>query len=226
MSTTVDGLDVLAEGCYFLALPSAHPDGGLYYSETLPPIFTLPSLSTLDWLNLEPALPPRPRRWLPDLVWRILTADRETLSRYATRSEAEAAFCASLARAGFQFSDALALLRSYPGPGKFAEMDTDNLRNAMRYLGLTWHKAGLWIAEHDNAAGTPSPVVCVSGHSLVCGLVALVALTALCTLLTWTSWNVVGATLTAHRYASLQKWQALGGKQHPAQTGDLLTLTC
>lgn len=154
-STKRDSLDVLAEGRYFVAPPSAHPGGGLYYNETDPPIFEIPDLAALAWLDLEPA-PPRngaSYRWLPDLAYRILTADPETLRQYPTRSEAEAALCASLARSGRAFEDALRLLRTYPGPGKFAELDAANSRNALRYLGLTWTSAKQWIHDTDNETG-------------------------------------------------------------------------
>jgi len=152
-TATIDGLDLRGQGAYVIAPPSLHPGGGVYTFTTCPPtIWSLPTMTALPWLPLTPA-PPTERSTIPRLAWRLLAGDAETLARYHSRSEAESAVCASLARAGFAFADAIRLLRTYPGPGKFAELDADDPKNAARYLALTWHSATAWIATHENEAG-------------------------------------------------------------------------
>lgn len=143
-------LEVRAQGQYVLAPPSLHPQGGLYQFVNHPPtIFTLPSLDALEWLKLEPA---PPRRQIPRLAWTILQGDAATLENYPSRSEAEAAFCASLARAGFDAEDALRLMLKYDGPGKFKELHDANPGNARRYFFLTWKKARKFVETHDSEA--------------------------------------------------------------------------
>jgi len=143
-------LEIKAQGKYVLAPPSLHPQGGLYQFVDRPPgIFTLPSLEALEWLKLMPA---PPQRRIPSLAWRILKGDAETVANYRTRSEAEAALCASLVRAGFDAEDALRLLLKYPGPSKFRELHAVNSRNARRYLYLTWQNAREFIETHDSEA--------------------------------------------------------------------------
>jgi len=154
-TTTLDGVNARGEGAYFVAPPSQHTRGGLYYNETPLVIYTLPTLTALPFLPLTaaPARGPDHSRHTPRLAWRLLAGDPATLAAYPSRSEAEAALCASLARAGFDFSGAVALLRSHRGPGKFKALDTENPRNALRYLSLTWHNAREFVATHDSEAG-------------------------------------------------------------------------
>jgi len=147
-------VDILAEGRYALMPPSVHPQGGQWFFENqTATIYTLPTLTTLPWLTLEPVPPPRPYHRLPQLAWRLLSGDPGTIRRYATLSEAEAALCASLARAGCTFADALRLLRGNPGPGKFAQLDVEDPGNALRWLRLTWTNVQIWLADNDNEAG-------------------------------------------------------------------------
>lgn len=143
-------LEVRAQGQYVLAPPSLHPHGGLYRFVSRPPvIFRLPSLGALEWLRLTPA---RPTRRIPRLAWRILQGDRQTLAEYPSRSEAEAALCASLVRAGFDFEDALRFLQTYSGPGKFRDKHAKNPRDARRYLYLTWQNAKEFVETHESEA--------------------------------------------------------------------------
>jgi len=146
-STKREGVDVLAEGRYFVAPPSLHPGGGLYYSDTPRSIFTLPDVAALDWLSLDTTPQPLQRRRTPGLVQRILDGQ----AHYPTRSEADAALCASLARAGFTFDDALRLLQAQPG-GKFVERHGVNPHHALRYLRRTWEREVDWIADHESEA--------------------------------------------------------------------------
>jgi len=154
-STKRGDLDILGEGRYFVAPPSAHPGGGLYYNATDWPIFEVADLAALPWLPLTaaPDRGPDPCRRIPRLARAILAGDKATLARYPSRSESEAALCTSLLRGRFDFSGAVALLRSYPGPGKFKALDAENPRNALRYLSLTWHNAQEFVATHDSEAG-------------------------------------------------------------------------
>jgi len=154
VATTKRGdLDILAGGKnHYFICHGQHPGGGRYYDATDAPIFELPDLTPLAWLQLEQVQPRHGKR-LPRLAWRILTADPETLQRYHSRSESEYALLCSLARSGFVFSDAVALLRSHPGAGKFAELDISNGKNAMRWLSQAWDSASEWVTNHDNDAG-------------------------------------------------------------------------
>jgi hypothetical protein len=152
-SVKAGGLEVRGQGVYVLAPPSLHPRGGVYAFATRPPaIWSLPTMTALPWLPLT-AAPDVEARGVPRLAWRLLRGDAETLARYHSRSEAEGALCASLARAGFTLADAIRLLRSHPGPGKFAELDASDPKNAIRYLALTWHSATAWLADHENEGG-------------------------------------------------------------------------
>lgn len=149
---TLDGLEILGQGRYALAPPSEHPQGGHYDFVWQPAdIFRLPALDALPWLTLEPA---KPTPTVPRLAWRLLKADPATLARYPSRSEAEAALCASLARAGFAFDDALRRLLAHRGPGKFADLHAEDPANGVRYLRLTWANAERWIADNNSLASS------------------------------------------------------------------------
>ncbi|MFX1412083.1 MAG: bifunctional DNA primase/polymerase [Promethearchaeota archaeon] len=160
-TATVNGLEVRGQGTYVLAPPSQHDAGGLYHFVTRPAsIFTLPDLALGDLVHLEPAPPPRPARRIPRWAWRLLNADPDALADFyeadrgkVDRSDAECSICASLARAGYDLGDALALFQTYPGPGKFAEKYAADPRDARRYLTHTWRNTRAWIAEHDSEAG-------------------------------------------------------------------------
>lgn len=150
-STKRGDIDVLAGGKnHYFVCYGAHPSGDLYYDATPPPIYEVADLTALAWLQLEPVPPRQDNKRLPRLAWRILDADTETLQRYHSRSEAEYALLCSLARSGLVFGDALALLQSHPGAGKFAEMDN---RNGLRWLSQAWDSASEWVLSHDNDAG-------------------------------------------------------------------------
>jgi|GEM_PF-979385 len=140
-------LDLQGQGSYVLAPPSLHPGGGRYAFASRPlAIFTLPRLDALGWLKLVPIPPadPPPSHRIPRLAGRLLQGDPETVRHYPTRSEAEAAICAALANAGFDFAEALLVFLAHPGPGKFAELHAANPWNAIRYLRLTWRNAQEW----------------------------------------------------------------------------------
>ncbi|MBU0492717.1 MAG: bifunctional DNA primase/polymerase, partial [Chloroflexi bacterium] len=148
-------LDLQGQGSYVLAPPSLHPGGGCYAFAGRPStIFTLPRLNALDWLKLEPAPPAdstSPRR-IPRLAGRLLQGNPAAIGHYPTRSEAEAAICAALANAGFDFAEALLVFLAHPGPGKFTELHAANPWNAMRYLRLTWRNAQEWTATQATPA--------------------------------------------------------------------------
>lgn len=140
--------EVRAEGEYTILPPSLHEGGGLYYHEYPPTaLFTLPSLTALPWLHLAPAQDKPSSCALPRLAKHLLRGDPGAIAGYHSRSEAEAAICASLALAGFQFSDAVSEFITHPGPGKFQELYQASPKNGMRYLSLTWHCATEWLAE-------------------------------------------------------------------------------
>ena len=146
----LDGMELRGQGQYVLAPPSVHPAGGQYEFIVRPSaIFTLPSMDALDWLELVPSKAYRP---IPRRSRRLLAGDPSILAEYPSRSEAEAALCASLARAGFDFSDALRLLSRSPGPGKFDELYQIDPDNARRYLYLTWRNALEFIETHERPA--------------------------------------------------------------------------
>ncbi len=146
-----NGLEVRGQGCYVLAPPSVHPGGGLYaFTQQPATIFTLSDLDALlPWLRLEPA---PPSRNIPRLARRLLRGDPEAMNRYESRSEAEAAICAALVNAGFEFSDALRLFRSHSGPGKFRERYAEDPADATRYLALTWHSAQEFVQANPSEA--------------------------------------------------------------------------
>ena len=144
-------IDIIGAGGYFMAPPSAHPGGGLYYSNN-EPIARLPDLDALGWLNLKPAQTDRPKQQkLSGKAWRLLNGDAKTIGAYQSRSEAEIALCESLARAGRNFNEVLRLFRAYPGPGKFREKDMDPLEGR-RYLYMTWCNGLDWINTTENKA--------------------------------------------------------------------------
>lgn len=142
-------LEMRGQAAYAMAPDSEHPGGGRYYFENPgADIHRLPTLDALDWLTLIPAS--TTHRKIPRLAWRLFQGDKPTLDRYQTRSEAEAAACASLARAGFAFADVLRLFQTYSGTGKFAGLYAENPKNGRRYLELTWNSAVTWIQQHEN----------------------------------------------------------------------------
>lgn len=149
-SSRIDpALEVRAQGQYVLAPPSLHPQGGLYRFVNRPPtIFTLPNLAALEWLELEPADPPRPG--IPRLALRLLAGDPDYVERYDTRSEAEMAICCTLANAGFTFGEALALFESWTGPGKFRELAEKSQESARSYFALTWRKATAFVRDNPS----------------------------------------------------------------------------
>ena len=142
-------LEIRGQAAYVLAPDSEHPGGGRYYFENPgTAIHRLPTLDALDWLTLEAASVTN--RKIPPLAWRLFLGNQQTLDKYPTRSEAEAAVCASLARAGFAFGDALLLFQRYGGTGKFAGLWAENPENARRYLKLTWNNAVTWVQQNEN----------------------------------------------------------------------------
>jgi DNA-binding transcriptional ArsR family regulator len=148
-SRNVDGLEIRGQGQIAIAPPSIHPTGARYQFIHRPPtIFRLPSLDAIPELSLEPAPKADNDRRIPRLAWRLLNGDPEMIARYDTRSEAEAALCASLIRAGYGFDEIVALFVRYPGPGKFAEMYAAKPKNAIRYLHLTFQNALAFIEEN------------------------------------------------------------------------------
>ena len=137
-SSSQGSIDILGHGSYVLAPPSTHPDGGKYEFTCRPErIFRLTSLNQLPWLELKPA---KPRR-LNTLAKQLIDGDQAVVKSYGSRSEAEAALCASLCQTGHSKNDALRLLLQHPGPGKFQELHADNQANAIRYFEIAWNEA-------------------------------------------------------------------------------------
>jgi len=149
-------LDVKAEGSYFIAPNSLHPGGTVYYDETPLPIFELPDLSALAWLNLQVA-PDTPLFKLQDLsnkAWGILKGNPRWLAQYNCRHSAENALCCSLVRCGRTFDDALRLFRNNKCAGKFREKEVHNPETALKYLGGMFYSAERWVAGlGENEAG-------------------------------------------------------------------------
>jgi hypothetical protein len=91
---------------------------------------------------------------IPSLAWRILLGDKDTIGRYATRSEAEQACIASLINAGHDFDSVLSLFTQHPGAGKFAEMHVKHPRNAIKWLKHSFDEACRWTSTHDSKSRT------------------------------------------------------------------------
>lgn len=147
-------LEVRGAGSYALLPPSRHPSGAIYTTLAGSPaeIFTLPTMTALDWLPLQPAPPPERERRIPRLAWRLLQNDAASVGKYQSRSEAEAAIVASLIRAGYDFPEIAHLFTFYPGPGKFAEKYAARPKTALAYLLRTFHNEQDFVTTHASDA--------------------------------------------------------------------------
>ncbi|MBN1992830.1 MAG: bifunctional DNA primase/polymerase [Anaerolineae bacterium] len=140
-------------GAIVIAPYSRHPTGATYLFKTKPnSIFKLDDLATIPELQLAVANEAKYRRDLPRLAWRLLQGDLETISKYSTRSEAEAALCASLIRAGFGFGEISAFYIAHPGTGKFSELYSENQENGQRYLYHTYQNVREYLKANANEA--------------------------------------------------------------------------
>jgi len=149
----VKGIDVRGQGQVVIAPPSIHPTGALYRFPNRPPIiFRLPALTTIPMLQLEPAVGQNNGPRISRLAWRLLKGDPETLKRYDTRSPADFALMASLIRTGCSYDQILKLMSTYPGSGRFGEMNRDNPDEAKYYFNLTFKNALNFVTTHTNAA--------------------------------------------------------------------------
>lgn len=68
--------------------------------------------------------------------------------RYNTRSEAEQALIVSLINSGFSFEEILDKFLRFPTAGKFAEMNANNPKNAIRWLRLSYAKGFTYANEN------------------------------------------------------------------------------
>lgn len=150
-----DDLEIRGERSYVLAPPSLHPGGGAYAFVHRPAelarLVALDDLRALGELRLRPADISSKR--IPRGAWRILQGDADVVRRYVSRSECEAACCASLIRAGFTFGETLSLFMRHPAAGKFAELHTASGKRAVRWLAVVWGAASEYVATHNNDAG-------------------------------------------------------------------------
>ena len=145
--------EVRGKGAIVIAPFSTHPTGTTYQFKQKPPvIFRLDSLQAIPELGLTVATDKSNRT--PRLAWNLLQGKSETVAKYRTRSEAEAALCASLIRAGYDFEGILTLLIVHPGPGKFTELYHRNNKNGVRYLYHTFQNAYEFVRQNPNQAGT------------------------------------------------------------------------
>jgi Bifunctional DNA primase/polymerase, N-terminal len=142
-----DGYEIRAQGQFVLMPPSVHPSGASYRFINRPPsIISVPSLDALDWLGLQPA----PEKEIPRKARYLLRGD--THDRYESRSEAEQAIITVLFNAGFHFEEMLAMFRSYPGAGKFREIEsTKGAAAATSWLRTCFDNAKNWCATDSRA---------------------------------------------------------------------------
>lgn len=147
------GIEIRGQGQYVIAPQSIHPTGATYqFLNESPEIFTLPSLDAIPELQLEQATATEGRRKIPRLALSLLGADTEALSRYQTRSEAEAAIIGSLYRAGFSFDMIHSYFIEFPAAGKFRELYHNDPDNALRWLSLTYGKICSYLDAHQSEA--------------------------------------------------------------------------
>jgi len=139
--------EIKARGALVIGAGSQHPSGAVYQFVSKPPeIFKL-SLSTIPELELSQAT----GNYRPDLsrkAMQLLDGDPETVKRYDTRSEAEAALIASLIVAGRTFDEILGLFIKSDGPGHFAELYYTDPQDAKRYLYRTYRQEQEWLNEN------------------------------------------------------------------------------
>lgn len=154
VTLTSGKLEVRGAGSYALLPPSRHTEGTTYSTVIGDPgqIFTLPTMTALDWLPLQAAPEPEHERRIPRLAWRLLQNDTESVGKYQSRSEAEAAIVSSLIRAGYDFAEIAHLFILYPGPGKFAEKYAARPKTAIDYLRRTFRNAQDFVTTHANDA--------------------------------------------------------------------------
>lgn len=139
-------LDVKGQGSYIVLPTSTHPGGGVYFDNGLT-IFELPDLAALPWLDLKPV---QNAPNLPKSALALLAGDAEAVSRYGSRSEAEAAICCALAYAGFTFHRTFELFRAWSGPGKFKDKLDASEKEARRYLYHTWKNAEVFVENNPS----------------------------------------------------------------------------
>ena len=139
-SKQYDGYEVKAQGGYTLAPYSLHPGGTIYRTTVGDPygVFELPKMTTIPELALYEA-PPEPSK--SRLAWKLLKGDSETIARYHSRSEADAALCVSLINTGHTLAHVRALFSKYATSGKYNELQAVKTQHAEHYLMRTFTSA-------------------------------------------------------------------------------------
>ncbi len=143
--------EIRGRGAILIAPDSIHPTGATYqFKQQSPVIFRLDTLQAIPELELEVADENDNRQGLPRLAWKLLQGDSNAISTYKSRSEAEAALCASLIRAGCGYDEILALFVAHSGPGKFRDLHTKNPQKAQRYLYQTYGNALKFVRNNPS----------------------------------------------------------------------------
>jgi hypothetical protein len=138
-------------GAQVAAPPSVIKDAGTYALirgdfrrlPLLTPQDVLPILSNKEIIG-------KSKPTIPRLAYAILQG-RES-DRYRSRSEAEQAALVSLINAGFEFTEVHEIFNRYTGAGKYAELKTQNLKNAERWLTKSYQAAAKWAKNHESRA--------------------------------------------------------------------------
>lgn len=131
--------------------------GGQEYALLAGDLRQLPALDPNDireFITLDTAPTSTPVPTIPRLAYALLTANADTLARYATRSEAEQACLASLIGAGHDFASIVVLFMTHPCAGKFAELRRKSEESALRWLRRSYSTATAWSEKHESAGRT------------------------------------------------------------------------
>jgi hypothetical protein len=139
-------------GAQVAAPPSELSDGGGYRLIN-GNLARLPHLDLSDILRLvgnQDTTPPPPRKIIPRRALALLHG--KNTEGFKSNSEAEQSLIASLINAGYSFGEVLDLFNQYQCAGKYAELRTQNTKNAERWLNHSYTKAAEWAHAHESKA--------------------------------------------------------------------------
>lgn len=140
-------------GAYVVAPPSVITGSGAYTlisGDFARPFPTLDLSDIRPFLGNQDTTPALPRMTIPRRAMALLHG--KNTESFKSGSESEQSLIASLINAGYSFAEVLDLFNRYPCAGKYAEMRTQNPKNAERWLNHSYTKAAQWAATHESKA--------------------------------------------------------------------------